>query len=68
MAVKVALDTDGWDRFVNVGCPGRPFATEDPKSEDLLPADDAAWDDGVSGNALRNFLSMLMIASGCQYR
>ncbi|GFF86505.1 hypothetical protein IFM47457_07178 [Aspergillus lentulus] len=32
------------DRFVSIGCPGRPFATADPRLDDLLPADDAAWD------------------------
>ncbi|KAL2127946.1 hypothetical protein VTI74DRAFT_9936 [Chaetomium olivicolor] len=35
------------DRFVSIGCPGRPFATTDPRLEDLLPADDAAWDEGT---------------------
>ncbi|KAL6233543.1 hypothetical protein BDW75DRAFT_231903 [Aspergillus navahoensis] len=35
------------DRFVSIGCPGRPFATADPRSDDLLPADDAAWDQGT---------------------
>ncbi|KAF2441019.1 hypothetical protein P171DRAFT_393830 [Karstenula rhodostoma CBS 690.94] len=35
------------DRFVNIGCPGRPFATPEPALDDLLPADDAAWDDGI---------------------
>jgi hypothetical protein len=33
--------------FVSIGCPGRPFATADPKLDDFLPADDAAWDQGV---------------------
>jgi hypothetical protein len=32
---------------VSIGCPGRPFATADPKLDDFLPADDAAWDQGV---------------------
>lgn len=32
---------------MSIGCPGRPFATADPKLDDLLPADDAAWDRGV---------------------
>jgi hypothetical protein len=36
------------DRFVSVGCPGRPFATADPGMDDFLPADDAAWDQGVT--------------------
>ncbi|KAF2801827.1 putative fungal-specific transcription factor [Mytilinidion resinicola] len=35
------------DRFVNVGCPGRPFATADPSLDDFLPADDAVWDQGI---------------------
>ena len=34
--------------FVSIGCPGRPFATADPRSDDILPADDTAWDQGVS--------------------
>lgn len=33
--------------FVSIGSPGRPFATVDPALDDLLPADDAAWDQGV---------------------
>nr|UIK22900.1 transcriptional regulator [Trichoderma rhododendri] len=35
------------DRFVSIGCPGRPFATADPRLDDLLPADDAAFDQGT---------------------
>ncbi|KAJ4301278.1 hypothetical protein N0V90_003369 [Kalmusia sp. IMI 367209] len=35
------------DRFVNIGCPGRPLATAEPSLDDLLPSDDAAWDQGV---------------------
>jgi hypothetical protein len=35
-------------RFLNIGCPGRPFATGNPTLQDPLPADDAAWDAGVS--------------------
>ncbi|PYH95710.1 hypothetical protein BO71DRAFT_283287, partial [Aspergillus ellipticus CBS 707.79] len=35
------------DRFVSIGCPGRPLATVDPRLDDLLPADDTAWDQGV---------------------
>ncbi|KAF3403264.1 hypothetical protein DPV78_003533, partial [Talaromyces pinophilus] len=35
------------DRFVNIGCPGRPFATADPGLSDLLPADDEEWDRGI---------------------
>ena len=33
--------------FVTIGCPGRPFATPEPTLDDLLPSDDAAWDQGV---------------------
>ncbi|KAJ5728920.1 uncharacterized protein N7483_003428 [Penicillium malachiteum] len=35
------------DRFISIGCPGRPFATADPKLDDLLPSDDTAWDEGI---------------------
>ncbi|KAI1880165.1 hypothetical protein JX265_001786 [Neoarthrinium moseri] len=35
------------DRFVSIGCPGRPLATADPSLDDLLPADDALWDQGI---------------------
>jgi len=35
-------------RFLSIGCPGRPFATGNPRVHDPLPADDAAWDAGVS--------------------
>ncbi|KAJ5101585.1 hypothetical protein NUU61_003807 [Penicillium alfredii] len=35
------------DRFVSIGCPGRPFATADLKIDDMLPADDAEWDEGI---------------------
>ncbi|KAH8819056.1 hypothetical protein F5884DRAFT_759321 [Xylogone sp. PMI_703] len=35
------------DRFVSLGCPGRPFASEDPQPEDSLPSDDALWDQGI---------------------
>ncbi|KAL7917750.1 hypothetical protein ACQKWADRAFT_274362 [Trichoderma austrokoningii] len=34
------------DRFVSIGCPGRPFVTADPRLDDLLPVDDAAFDLG----------------------
>lgn len=33
--------------FVSIGCPGRPLATREPTLDDLLPADDAQWDQGV---------------------
>lgn len=32
---------------MSIGCLGRPFATADPKVNDLLLADDAVWDKGV---------------------
>ncbi|RFU29345.1 hypothetical protein B7463_g6992, partial [Scytalidium lignicola] len=35
------------DRFLSIGSPGRPFATETPTLHDPLPADDSAWDMGV---------------------
>ncbi|KAH8658451.1 putative fungal-specific transcription factor [Xylariales sp. PMI_506] len=35
------------DRFVSIGCPGRPFVTEEPSMDDLLPTDDGAWDQGI---------------------
>ncbi|RFU32899.1 hypothetical protein B7463_g3460, partial [Scytalidium lignicola] len=35
------------DRFVSLGCPGRPFASEDPYPEDSLPSDDGLWDQGI---------------------
>lgn len=40
--------SDVIDRFLSIGCPGRPFATGNPKLRDPLPANDAAWDAGVS--------------------
>ncbi|KAJ5925054.1 hypothetical protein N7454_007693 [Penicillium verhagenii] len=36
------------DRFVSIGCPGRPFMTADPNINDVLPADDAEWDEGAA--------------------
>jgi hypothetical protein len=38
------------DRFLSIGYPGRPLATGNPKLSDPLPANDAAWDAGVSLN------------------
>lgn len=35
------------DRFANISCPGRRFETDNPLPDDLLPADDAAWDAGT---------------------
>ncbi|KAL6899970.1 hypothetical protein GGI43DRAFT_384145 [Trichoderma evansii] len=37
------------DRFVSIGCPGRPFATADPQLDDLLPVNDATFDLGIIG-------------------
>lgn len=34
------------DRFVNLGSPCHPLATEDPSPSMILPADDDAWDQG----------------------
>lgn len=39
--------TDYRDSFVNIGCPHRPLSTEDPQLHDLLPTNDASWDEGV---------------------
>lgn len=50
--------SDPGTSFVSIGCPGRPFATAQPKLDDLLPSDDAAWDDGVGDQILRR-LNML---------
>jgi hypothetical protein len=41
-------NSDVIDRFLSIGCPGRPFATRTPELRDPLPSDDAAWDAGVS--------------------
>jgi len=38
------------DRVSRIGYPPRPFLTEDPTPETILPSDDRAWDDGVSSN------------------
>jgi hypothetical protein len=35
------------DRFSNIGYPGRGFEIDDQGPEDLLPADDTAWDIGM---------------------
>lgn len=35
-------------RFMSLGFPGRSAATETPGPNDLLPTDDALWDQGVS--------------------
>ena len=34
------------DRFVNIGNPHHPFASEDPSLETCLPTDDESWDKG----------------------
>lgn len=33
-------------RYVNLGAPGRPLATDDPMRTDVLPVDDTMWDQG----------------------
>lgn len=46
------MDTEcSFNRFANIGCPGRPFATTDPHMDDILPTDDTAWDEGVRNQA-----------------
>ncbi|KAF2649251.1 putative fungal-specific transcription factor [Lophiostoma macrostomum CBS 122681] len=35
------------ERFVSIGCPGRPLVTVEPTLDDLLPCSDAAWDQGI---------------------
>ncbi|KFZ05697.1 hypothetical protein V501_08118 [Pseudogymnoascus sp. VKM F-4519 (FW-2642)] len=35
------------DRFISIGSQGRLLSTAEPKLDDLLPADDAAWDQGI---------------------
>lgn len=48
----LSLSVDNDHSFVSIGCPGRPLATDDPSLDDLLPKDDAAWDQGVGRNVL----------------
>ncbi|KAK4075650.1 transcriptional regulator family: Fungal Specific TF [Trichoderma harzianum] len=35
------------DRFINLGNPPRMLATADPATGDILPADDASWEQGL---------------------
>ncbi|UKZ84303.1 uncharacterized protein TrAFT101_000215 [Trichoderma asperellum] len=35
------------DRFVSIGCPGRPFIATHPRLDDLLPVNDATFDLGM---------------------
>ncbi|KAE9368102.1 hypothetical protein N431DRAFT_494935 [Stipitochalara longipes BDJ] len=35
------------DRFANMGCAERPLSTPELRSDDMLPVDDLAWDQGV---------------------
>ncbi|KAH8126217.1 hypothetical protein LI328DRAFT_132004 [Trichoderma asperelloides] len=35
------------DRFVSIGCPGRPFVAAHPRLDDLLPVNDATFELGV---------------------
>ncbi|QKX63441.1 uncharacterized protein TRUGW13939_10611 [Talaromyces rugulosus] len=39
------------DRYVNLGSKNRPFACEDARPDEYLPADDKHWDQGVSFSA-----------------
>ena len=52
---EMLLPPSGIHSFVKVGCPGRPFATADPGLDDLLPANDIAWDRGVGRNVPGGF-------------
>jgi len=33
---------------MNLGSPGRPMVAEEPELDDILPAKDDSWDQGVS--------------------
>ncbi|KAL7810270.1 hypothetical protein V8C44DRAFT_332777 [Trichoderma aethiopicum] len=35
------------DRFVSLNCPGCPAAIDEPSPQEVLPADDALWDEGA---------------------
>lgn len=35
------------DRFINLGSPERPMVAEEPELDDILPAKDDSWDQGV---------------------
>lgn len=50
---------------MSIGCPGRPFATMDPGLDELLPADDAAWDQGA-GATLPVVSRVLTFGLDCQ--
>jgi hypothetical protein len=56
--------TDRLPRFVSIGNPGRRLATDDPKLDDLLPANDIAWDEGVGRNTLAGW-HLLTEVSDC---
>jgi hypothetical protein len=45
--MNAGCPTNQVDRIINVGCPERPLATEDPTMDALLPTEDAEWDQGV---------------------
>ncbi|KAK1140926.1 hypothetical protein N8T08_009799 [Aspergillus melleus] len=45
--LEVEGSSDYRHSCVSIGCPGRPFATADPQLDDLLPAEDNAWDQGT---------------------
>lgn len=53
MRLKITvLFRSDFSRVVNLGFPSRALATRDPTSQDLLPVDDLAWDEGVSNPLL----------------
>ncbi|KAL7814394.1 hypothetical protein V8C26DRAFT_403675 [Trichoderma gracile] len=39
------------DRFVSLSCPGCPAAVDEPSPQEVLPADDALWDEGEAEEA-----------------
>ena len=47
--------TDFGARFMNLGCPERPMQAEEPELDDILPAQDDSWDQGVSCSGILYF-------------
>ncbi|RFU80057.1 fungal-specific transcription factor [Trichoderma arundinaceum] len=45
------------DRFVGLGCRGRSFVIEHPQPHFILPAEEAAWDNGIIKNNNLNTVS-----------
>jgi hypothetical protein len=37
-----------WSRYVSIGIRGRPLTTPEPSADQLVPVDDAAWEQDVS--------------------